>query len=254
MQKLHHWPYRIKANVLGLLTGKQIQDDFDWRVYTHDYRGELIGVEKESTIKPKTGDYEFRGGKLIKIRDVKPMHANHHILCEAIGEIGPSLVLEIGCGGGDHLHNLSVLLRGIRLQGSGLSEKRLELARQRHPQLKAELGQFDATSTESPAVLEQVDLVYTQAVIMHIQRPEAYMQALRNVFRLAKRQVALMENWSRHDFMADIKNLITKGEVPWKEVRFYCKRSEMLRTPRLMIVSAERLEGLPELTDYSVLK
>jgi hypothetical protein len=48
------------------------------------------------------------------------------------------------------------------------------------------------------------DLVYAITVLMHIQRPDAYRNALRNLLASARHFVLLLDNWNAHDYYADL--------------------------------------------------
>lgn len=62
-----------------------------------------------------------------------------------------------------------------------------------------------------------------------------------------------MENWSSHNFMANIQFLFDNGMIPWSTLFFYFRRSpELGNSPHLMIVSSSKLD-YEELLDYKQL-
>jgi SAM-dependent methyltransferase len=174
-------------------------------------------------------------------------------LYETLAQLKPASVFELGCGGGDHLANVALLLKDAKLFGVDISDDQLAFLKERHPGLKAATSRHDCT-LPFPSDFPKVDVAYTQAVIMHIQTGNGHKEALRNLFNVATKQVVLVENWTRHSFMEDIRDLQSRGLIPWKEVHFHYRESEELRRPHLMIVSSVPLPQYPNLTDYSLLR
>lgn len=233
--------YRLKHRAMRLW-GREITDDFDWSSYSLHYRGELAGISKEHTLVLRDGDYVFRDGALSQaLAGILPLHPNHRLLYETILQLSPDSVFELGCGGGDHLANISLLMPGIALHGIDISPQQLSLLRKRHPRLPASLAAFDAKQP-LPADFPQVDVAYTQAVLMHIQTDDRHLVAMENLFRIARRQVVMMENWTRHDFVGDIRRLHAAGRIPWREVHLAFRVSPELQKPHLLVASAEPLD------------
>ncbi|MBT9168799.1 MAG: hypothetical protein DDT19_02147 [Syntrophomonadaceae bacterium] len=252
MTQLKIFLYRIKRQI-DKLKGKT-RDDFDWKLYNILYRGELINIAKEHTQILKEGDYMFKDNNLVKSKeDILPLHPNHRLLYETIAQLSPASVFELGCGGGDHLHNISLLVKNTKLYGVDLSDEQLALLRERHPNLNAVINQYDCT-LPFPSTFPQVDIAYTQAVIMHIQTGNGHMIALSNLFRVATKQVVLVENWKKHEFVEDIIKLHALKVIPWKELYFYYRDSEEYKKPHLLIVSSVPLQQYELLTDYAVLR
>lgn len=82
---------------------------------------------------------------------------------------------------------------------------------------------------------------------MHISEVNGrYGSALRNIFRAARSHVVIMENWTRHLYLEDIKALIQESSVGWEDAKFYYAFRKDAPTTRLMIVSKETLP-YPEL-------
>ena len=227
-------------------------DDFNWKTYNDHYRGELKEIQKTHTLKLSPGEYSFENDKLVKIKNILPLHPNHRLLYETIFLLNPQKAIEIGCGGGDHLFNLSLLIPKIEISGYDRSIEQLNLVIERSQNLKGKIQEFDITLPFS-SKLPQADLVYTQAVIMHIKTGNGHLVALSNLFKIASKQVVLMENWKQHPFFDDIKFLSDHGMLPWQQLYFYFRRApEFQNKPHLMIVSSEPLPFEP-LESYSQL-
>lgn len=231
------------------------QDDFDWSDYTRVYSAQLEEISQKRLQRLSPGDYSYSGGVLTKARkELMDLHPNHRLLYETILQLKPASVVELGCGAGDHGHNIKVLYPECQVNGYDLSESQLALLRKRNSDLDpAKFRQMNLT-LPAPLSCKAHDIAYTQAVIMHIQAGNGHLVALSNTFRLATKQVVLMENWSRHDFMGDICQLQQAGIIGWNKLHFYYRCApELNNCPHLMVVSSSELPQYPVLTDYSLL-
>ena len=229
------------------------EDDFNWKTYNDHYQDELLEIEQTNTLKLKEGDYTFKDGNLSKKNDILPLHTNHRLLYETIILLNPKKVIEFGCGGGDHLKNLILLAPDIGFYGCDRSIEQLNFALQRSPTLTGKTLEFDITMPLS-SKLPKVDVAYTQAVIMHIKTGNGHIVGLANMFKVASKQIVLMENWTQHPFLADIQNLFDQGMIPWAKIHFYFRRApEAGNKPHIMVVSSEPLDFEP-LTSYSQLE
>ena len=233
--------------------GSASMDDFDWQKYHCHYQAELAMVNRVHTQVLSCGDYVFSDGALFMQGSLRSLHPNHRLLYETILQLNPGSVLELGCGGGDHLHNISLLAKNAKLYGVDISDEQLAFLRERHPDLNAVINQYDCT-LPFPSTFPQVDIAYTHAVIMHIQTGNGHMIALSNLFRVASKQVVLIENWRKHEFVEDIKKLHALKVIPWKELYFYYRDSEEYKKPHLMVVSSVPLQQYKQLTDFAILR
>jgi ubiquinone/menaquinone biosynthesis C-methylase UbiE len=211
----------------------------------------MVGMKGVHTLVLSPGDYAFSEGVLSLQSNVLPLHPNHRLLYETILQLDPTSVLEVGCGGGDHLSNLSVFAPKISLYGRDRSVEQLALFRKRHPELKADIGQLDITLPHS-SQWPVVDLSFTQAVIMHIHTGNDHRAALSNIFKTTKKYVVLMENWRSHNFMDSIQQIFDEEMIPWADIFFYYRISPELNRPYLMVVSAVKLAYEP-LLKYDIL-
>ncbi len=212
-------------NLLKRLTyksRKHYDDDFDWDNYTDDsyHRRIQNDIETEFLAIARPGDLNFDGetGKLIA-KGAK-LHPNHETILEVIGQLQPQSVHEIGCGGGDHVSNARVVFPHIDTTGSDRGASQIELARKRHPELADSYSIADATMPFSRH-WTQADLVYSQAVIMHIHTAVSHFVALSNMFALAKKYVFLMENLQCHNFVSEIRSLHEGGHIHWDELHIH---------------------------------
>lgn len=244
--------YKLRYLLKSLTTKTAQRDDFNWNAYSEHYKGELASAKNHSLIL-KDKDYTFTGHSLLQSTNIPPLHPNHRLIYETILQLDPSSVIEIGCGAGDHLHNLKILGKGIKkIAGIDISAEQLSFLRQRHPSLASSIEQIDIT-LPLPINHFVYDIAFTHAVIMHMKTGNSRFVALANIFYLARKQVVLMENWTRHKFMEDISFLFKKRMLSWKQIYYYYRESKELGKPHLMIISAVPLKRYPKLSDYSIL-
>lgn len=225
---------------------KFYDDDFDWDNYTRDsYHRRLkrdverdfrpISAKGQLTFDAATGAVTSRDGQI---------HPNQCLILETIGRLAPQSVHEVGCGGGDHLANCATLYPNITVSGGDRGASQLDLALSRHPELQGSLGLQDITmpySTQWP----KVDLVYSQAVIMHIHTAVSHFVALANMVRMAREYVLLIENNQCHNFVLDIQNLQVGGHLDWDKLHIL--QVEGSTGARGIVLSRSAL-------DYSVLR
>lgn len=216
-------------------------DDFDWENYTadsyqrrlrRDMEGQFHTSAEAGTLHrdADTGEVRSEGA---------PLHPNHALILEAIGRLEPGSVHEVGCGGGDHLANARALYPDLEVTGGDRGATQLELALRRHPALRGRIGIQDITMPFSDA-WPRADLVYTQAVVMHIHTAVSHFVALANMARLARKYVLLMENQQCHNFVADMEALQAGGHLGWEKLHLY--RYDGSAGARAMLMSKTPLD------------
>lgn len=212
--------FRKKIGGIGRRLG--LVDDFDWSVYCQEEYKEQIGFgDRECSLVIPEGKFYLNNGEIILDADLLPLNKNHKVLYETIYCLKPETILEVGCGCGDHLANLKKFLPDLQLSGIDLLPRQLEFLFQRHPELKNQAGLFVSDITDPEMKPIKADLVFTQAVLMHIQRYKHYLSALKNIFNSSKRFVVLIEGWTRHNFVEDIKKISKQSDFAWKNIYFF---------------------------------
>lgn len=225
---------------------KYYDDDFDWENYTADsYHRRLKGdVEAEYRAFSTTGQLRFDTVTGHVVSDGAAIHPNQQLILEAIGQLAPASVHEVGCGGGDHIAGAAALFPEVEVSGGDRGATQLELALSRHPELKGRIGVQDITmpfSTSWP----NPDMVYTQAVIMHIHTAVSHFVGLANMVRMARKYVLLVENQQCHNFVRDIKALHQGGHLGWDSLHLHLIESS--GGGRGILLARERLEAYPML-------
>ena len=243
--------YHTKTVIGNLIHRSESEDDFNWDHYSDHYKGELKDIAKTHTMVLNRGDCTIISGGIEYLTFIKPLHPNHKLLYETIIQLHPVCIMEIGCGGGDHLHNLSLLAPQIRKFGIDISQQQVDLLHKRHPDLNSLVKVLDITQ---PHIFDYpvADVVFTQAVLMHMKTDNNHLSALTNMFHAARKQIILMENWTVHDFVADIGRIRHLLPKRWDTMHFYYRSLKDIDNPKVMIISNVQLD-YPELKDYSML-
>ncbi len=220
---------------------KFYDDDFDWQNYTKDsyHRRLKKDVEAEYLTIARTDDLSFDQKSGTLIAKGQSLHPNHAAILEVIGQLKPKTAHEIGCGGGDHVANANTVFPDVQTTGSDRGKFQIELACKRHPKLYDSFGILDATMPYS-RLWPRAELVYCQAVLMHIHTAVSHFVALSNMFAMADKYVYLMENFQCHNFVSDIQNLFKGGHLPWDTLYVY--RFDGSAGARGMLMSKEKLD------------
>lgn len=247
-----NFTYRVKKLLKTIVTGKKAPDDYEWQFYADLIKEGIKDVSRCHTFVLNPGDYEFHEGRLELKDRILPLHPNYQIIYETLLQLKPDSVMDVGCGFGDSLHNINTLCPKIRLFGIDISRGVLRASKNRHPELNAQVQQCDIKIPTRQLSIPKVDIAFTQSVIMHMR--VNHLNALANLFHIAHKQLILMENWKRHEFMNDITFLFDEKKLPWDNIYFYYRESEVLKKPHLMIISSKPLPQYPILTDYQILR
>lgn len=239
---------RLKSQLL--FTGKRFIDGVNWDIYHKDYIEELRLIEKTNTTLIDGENISFLDGRIIfKNLNTLPLLLGHKLLYETICNLPANKILEVGCGGGDHLYNLHQLKLDSILFGVDRSKEQLSLFEKRHKFFKSKVKTYVYDLTESNLELPKVDLIFTQAVLMHISEVNnRFFVAFNNLFTESNSFIVLMENWTQHNFLETVHKII-KDHKFWSSAKIYFTESENDPSVKCMVISKNDL-GLPKLTTY----
>lgn len=236
---------RLK-NLIGPARRRHFDDDFNWDTYTVDkYGPQQVRLDEEFDMRVDERVYFDKTSRKLVTGNAK-LIPNSKTIYEIVGLLRVQSVLEIGCGGGDHIRNLKTLYPEIAVYGGDRSTEQLNFLASRNPEIAASTFVQDITMPLS-SKWPRVDLVYSQAVIMHIKTAVSHLNALANMLNLAAEYVVLVENFGCHHFVDDIRKLHAGGHLNWENVHFYVHEYE--GKPYGLIV-ARKPCSLPPLEDY----
>jgi SAM-dependent methyltransferase len=191
------------------LSRLQAQDDYDWGSYSGlNYGPSLAKFDKRFTSQLSKAEWSTAGGRVVVSE--RPLHPRHQLIYELAMKLDPGSLFECGFGGGDHLANLSLLLRNAEICGADISADQLALATQRNSKAlsRARLYVLDLTRPNGVThLMNAAQFVYCQAVIMHIHGEDRHLHFMRNMWNISRRYLFFVENWQRHNFVADLRTL-----------------------------------------------
>jgi len=238
--------YRISSQIT--FVGKRYIDGVNWKKYNKHYSEELKIIEKVNTLLITAQDFEVVNGKVIlKSSDKLPLHPNAQLLYETILKLHPSSILEVGCGGGDHLANLKTLIPELEVYGVDLLDKQIEFLNKRHPQNDFKLSVVDIS--KKGVIFPNVDVIYTQAVLMHITEKDLrFYNSMENLLNSSAKHLIFVENWSQHNFFETVKQI-----TPVNKWKMYLNFLEGNEKTRLMIISKDEQLSFQPLLDYNQL-
>jgi SAM-dependent methyltransferase len=210
-------------------------DDFNWSKYHLHYRQEISSISRANNLLLEHKDFSLVGAKLnlLKPNSILP---SHHALYESIALLEASSLLEVGCGGGDHLKNLSTIFPRKTVRGIDLSREQIAFAIERHPTLEGSVSVLDI-SRDTPPQAIQSDIVFSHAVLMHIsEKGGRFERALENMFSRANSAVVMVENWQQHDFLTAVRKICASSKK-WSKAQVYFHESSEFPGVRAMIVA-----------------
>jgi len=197
----------IRAKVHSLKRWFSPIDDFNWDDYPAHYRAENEFNRRFFTDDLRDVEFLFTNGKLYLLADCKPLNQTHRCVYEAICNLpGIRSIAEIGVGGGRYLANLRLLMgKDVALSGYDRAPLQIKFFEELFPEVFRETTTGVMDLTEASIKEESVpDLVYAVTVLMHIQRPDAYRNALSNLLASGRHFVLLLDHWNAHDYFTDL--------------------------------------------------
>ncbi len=226
-------------------------DEWDWdaesdRIWQDKVADEALRVHKIDTF---GWQYAKRTLK-VEHGDLKPIHPNQRLLLETIAQLRPKSVSEFGCGFGDNLYNVGLLLPKCKLYGYDVSPKSLARLADRWSASPKSTVVVVKQDIAAPYEFTPTEIAFAHVVIMHILG-DRHLMALQNLFATARKHVVLLENWSSHPFMEDIALLYWQGRlVGWEELYYYYRFSPELGRPHVMVISQEDNLPYERITSY----
>jgi ribosomal protein RSM22 (predicted rRNA methylase) len=191
----------------------KLYDDFDWQnVYPYAHYNQTVELEKDHQFDlPK--EHTIIDGKLIY--SGKPLVKNAEWLYEKVYELRPSSIFEVGFGYCNHLLSINRMMPEIKLSGCDISYYQFSNGYRKYGEelkilqekSKLFIGDFTEISID-----EKYDLVYSQAVVMHMSTEKA-MRAITKMCSISKKYVICLDGGL---IIPNIRNwLETLGKVTY---------------------------------------
>jgi predicted O-methyltransferase YrrM len=205
---------RAILNVIsrGLL-GRKLLDDFQWSSYTQDdYRVQLLNIIGANNLVLENLD----------ISGVVPTQSNLsfpkgvYSLYQAIAEQGPGSIFEVGAGAGYNLINLHQIIPGLEVKGCELLQSQVDLGLEIFGQ-NSVLESIEVVDfLESTFIPNSADVVFTNAVTMHLKRTKAK-EMIKKMIQLSNKTVLLHENIvDSHKYASIISEIKEEMEIDFQ--------------------------------------
>ena len=146
------------------------------------------------------------------------LHTNWMDLYNAVFKVEPDTVFEVGCGSGQHLANVYKILGNATVSGCDISAEQISFGKtilNIDPKIYDDVQTLDfALQTVPQSLGKTYDVVYSQAVLMHLSYSNAY-HCLENMIKISNKYVILIENPMDHEYnsMIDLLNATASCRV-----------------------------------------
>lgn len=174
-------------------------DCFNWDSYSKtEYLPQITNIVSVENDMLVSKSYVENGEACFKDN----LHTNWKEIYHQVIKLGVKSVLEVGCGCTHHLINLHKLNPNLDLHGIDYSKDQIDIGYKLfnldlYP-FKNNLRVLDFTKPLD-TVNEKYDLVYTQAVTMHLAHERA-ISFIKNMGSLSKSYIVMVENINHHDY------------------------------------------------------
>lgn len=190
-------------------------DDYNWDTYTQQfYESQVFNdIQKQDNMDLLITKYDRDEHNHIRFFD--NLHPNWKELYHLVDVLDVDSVYEVGCGSGQHLINLRLLNPTRKLAGSDYAQSQIDVGARRLDLHKYDFAKdikvIDMTESIDDSVT-QYELVYTQAVVMHLAHPRAK-KMLMNMCKLSSKYIVMIENINNHNFPVLIEEAAPDFEI-----------------------------------------
>lgn len=182
-------------------------DNRNWKAYPREYATQIRDLMTQHDMFVTTTDVDDDTGNLIFYDN---LHTNWMDLYSILFDIYPKTVFEVGCGSGQHLSNVQIVLPDSTVYGCDINGAQMEFGRTIlciDEELYQNVQVLDFALPTIPQYLGKTfDAVYSQAVLMHLSHANAY-GCLRNMLKISNKYVILIENPDDHNYNTMLNQL-----------------------------------------------
>jgi trans-aconitate methyltransferase len=185
-------------------------DEYVWEKYTPEYSGQLKEMVQNDKFDFFVRNYEI-------VDRIPVFHdnlvANWKELYSLIYTKNPKSVFEFGCGACYHLRNLMTLCPKTKVSGADYLQSQIDFGKEFIPndlEFPKNVSVRDLTGDVSD--LPKVELVYSQAVVMHLNSEKA-VKMMRNMGEVSTKYIIMVEGVRNHTDWYDLVRYSLPG---WK--------------------------------------
>jgi SAM-dependent methyltransferase len=190
-------------------------DDYNWETYTQEFYEPQVfnDIQAKDGMELLVTKYDRDENNHIQFFD--NLHPNWKELYHLVDALGVDSVYEVGCGSGQHLININFINPQIKLAGSDYSQSQIDVGIRKLGLNECEFAKnlrvIDMTKPLDDFT-ESYELVYTQAVVMHLAYPRAK-KMLTNMCKLSSKYIIMIENIQNHNFPELIAEAAPEFEI-----------------------------------------
>lgn len=180
----------------------KLEDEYVWKNYTPEYSDQLRGMVKNEGFDFFVRNYTLKGDGSLFFMD--NLVSNWKELYSQIHKLKPESVFEFGCGACYHLRNIMTICPDIKVSGADYLESQINFGREFFPEdleFPSDVSVRDLTRDVTD--LPKADLVYSQAVVMHLNSEKA-VKMLRNMGTIAQKYIVMVEGVRNHENWYDL--------------------------------------------------
>ena len=177
------------------------EDEYVWKNYTPEYSDQLKGMVKNEGFDFFLKNYDIVDNEPV-FRD--NLVSNWKEIYSLIYKIKPGSIFEFGCGACYHLRNIMTLCPDINVSGADYLGSQIEFGKEFIPdgmEFPKNVSVRDLTADVSD--LPKVDLVYSQAVVMHLNSDKA-VKMMQNMGKIAEKYIIMVEGVRNHEDWYDL--------------------------------------------------
>jgi trans-aconitate methyltransferase len=192
--------YNNKKNNMNL--NKQ-EDEYNWKNYTPEYSDQLIGMVKNEGF-----DFFVKNYEIINNNPVfhDNLVSNWKEIYSLIYKINPKSIFEFGCGACYHLRNIMTLCPEIKVSGADYLGTQIEFGKEFIPEgMEFPKNVSVRDLTEDVSDIPKAELVYSQAVVMHLNSEKA-VKMIQNMGEVAEKYIIMVEGVRNHENWYDLVN------------------------------------------------
>jgi SAM-dependent methyltransferase len=180
----------------------RLHDNRNWSVYHTEYAKQIEDLKNEHDL--WIVDLGVDGNnELIFENNQKELHNNWKDLYNIVYRLGVSSAFEVGCGSGQHLYNLYQIYEGwdcFKLGGCDINYEQIQFGKdvlELPNEVYENVRVLDFTRQDIPQIVDKYDIVYSQAVLMHLSHHNA-LAVLKNMYEVSNKYIVLVENSNDH--------------------------------------------------------
>jgi hypothetical protein len=204
----------------------KIDEEYYWKDYTKIYSNQVINMTDEFIIK----NAEIKDGKINWNGDA--IHPNIKFIMEYILKVNAESVFECGFGGGQYIYSIKKLFPNISVGGVELLDTQIEFGIN-HFNIDQEffhndrfsIGDWSIPDTHK-LIAYEYDVLYTNAVIMHLNTEKA-VSFIKNMIGMNPKHIVMSEGNPNHDWdeLYRLTNILDNYNTEPGEFRVFVRKN-----------------------------